>query len=265
MPVRSRPRVVRRRAVSIVRAPGRPEGDRLRRVESWSQVSQGFATVVALLLAVPGVIFTMSTYRDQQTLNRDQRILNREQQTLNGMAVARNDRRYASRVSFWDVDTYTDKPDPREHVTLVMVRNMAPLPITDVVLLGAPSIGGSLPSLRPETDGVAGYRPVVQVRTIPPCHEMKVWVQRRDLYGAWLRMFRPHARELAITEIPTWTSATMSFVVAGRTWEVTTPSLELRPARGYAERWSDAEVAAARIGAEASTKSAPISDCGEGG
>jgi hypothetical protein len=242
----------------MVRTPGRPVGERSRRVEVWSQVSQAFATIVALLLAVPGVIFAMRTYHGQQ-------VLNREQLTLNEIALARNERRYASRVSFWDAGTYVDKPDEREHVTLVKIRNMTPLPVTDVVLRSAPSVRGRLPLPRPETGGEAAYRPLVQLKTIPPCHEMDVWVHRGDLYGAWLRMLRPQVRELDIADVPNWATAGMYFVVAGKNWEATHDSLEPRSTRVYEGVRSDADFAAARIGDEATATSTPISDCGEAG
>lgn len=220
-------------------------------------MSQALATVVALFLAVPGVLFAISTYNDQQELIRDQQILNR-------IAVERNDRRYASRVTFWDAGSYTNKPDKRREVTLVKVRNMTPLPITDVVLLGAASIRGNLPSPRSETDGEAGYRPLVRVKTLGPCHEMEVWVERGDLYGAWRRMLRPHVRELDIADVPNWVSARMYFVVAGQNWEETTRSLEPRSARVYDGVRSPADLAAASIGDEAWAEPKPIPDCGEG-
>ncbi|GLW36035.1 hypothetical protein [Actinoplanes regularis] len=128
-------------------------------MEAWCQVSQSLAAVAALFLAVPGVMFAVSAYKDQQKLNRDQQILNREQSALNAIALDRNERRYASRVSFWDVGTHTDKADMRDEVTQVKVRNMTPLPITDLMLLADPSIRGGLPSLRPGTSGDGIYRP----------------------------------------------------------------------------------------------------------
>lgn len=251
---------MRRRVVS-----GRLGGDRTRRVEVWSQVGQAGATVVALILAVPGVIFAMSTFRDQQGLNRDQQTLNQEQLRLNRMALERNERRYASRVSFWDVDTYTDKPDERVHVTLVKIRNMAPLPVKDVVLIGAPSVRGDLSALPQATDGGADYRPLVQVKTIPPCHEMAVWVERGDLHTAWLRMLRPYVRGLGVADVPNWASAGMYFTVAGQDWAATNDSLRSSSARVYEGVRSDADFAAARVGDEAAAEATPISDCGEGG
>ncbi|MFC7532027.1 hypothetical protein [Actinoplanes sp. GCM10030250] len=239
----SRPRVVHRRSVSIIRTPAR--AGRARRVQIWSQVSQSIAAVIALILAIPGVLFAMKTYRDQQKLNRDQLVINR-------MVVDRYERRYASRVSFWDSGPYLDKPDAYFHVTLVTIRNMAPSPITDVVMAGAPSIRGDLPA---PVDGRAAYQPLVHLKTIAPCQEVEVWVEKGDLYHAWTDLL---GRPVAMSDVPTWTSARMYFIVAGTDWEATDRSLTPVSARV-------GDVAEARMGREIAFRSTPIEDCGEGG
>jgi hypothetical protein len=227
----------------------------MRRVEVWSHASQAVATVIALLLAVPGVILARNTYRDQQKLNLDQR-------RLNGIALEREGRRYAAGVSFWDMGPYTNdkvgkgkgkrvvpKPESR-HVTDVRIRNTTGLPVTNVVLFSVP---------RPGTGGESAYRPVVQVRTIAPCQEMIVWVERQDLSRAWLRM----GVDLEMKDVPLWATGGMYFRIGGTDWELTDQSLRSVMTRHFDGVREDADLFAARIGKEASATPAESNVCGE--
>jgi hypothetical protein len=246
------------RAVSFVAGPGPVRADRMRRVEVWSSAGQAVATALALLVAIPGVIIAARTYRDQQKLSRDQG-------SLNAMALEREARRYASGVSFWDMGPYTmdkvgkgkakhavPKTESR-HVTDVRIRNTTTLPVTNLVLFSVP---------RPGTAGAAAYRPVVQVRTIAPCQEMIVWVERQDLYGAWQRM----GAGLAMHDVPLWTTGGMYFRVGGTDWKLTNESLEsVRGRRQFDGVPETGTFETARIGEEASAKPAESKVCGEDG
>ncbi|MEV4275052.1 hypothetical protein [Actinoplanes xinjiangensis] len=209
---KARIRVIRRRAVPA---------DELRRLEVRTQVRQVWVNLLLVALAVPSVVFAVSTYQDQQRLMRDQ-------QRLNARALERDDQRWASLVTFWETGPYTDKADPRVHVTRMMVRNMSSLPVTDVVLL--------------TTGDDSARRPQVHIPMIPPCHEMEVWVQRGALRTAWQRM----GRTIRLADVELWRTARMDFFVGGRGWERTNHRLAPRPTRAH-DAWAPVDLAAARI------------------
>ena len=202
-------------------------------------MGQLIATVVALLLAVPGVIFALRTYRDQLTLNR--------------IALDRNDRRYASRVTFWDVVTQA-----KDLTVRVRIRNMTPMPIKDVVLLSTTSIQGDRP--RPAT-GIP-YQPLVHRATIPPCSEVEIWVEPGDLQRAWRRMLGPATPTPKTAPAHTWVSTRMYFFVAGKYWTTTDMSLEPAGDSRVYDIWPRESFTKARM-QDAYGEPAAIEDCGE--
>jgi hypothetical protein len=225
---KARIRVIRRRAVPA---------DELRRLEVRTQVRQVWVNLLLVALAVPSGVIALTTYQDQQQLMRDQ-------QRLNTRALERDEQRWSSLVTFWESGPYTDKPDPRKHVTGMMVRNMSSLPVTDVVLHS--------------TGDEDTRRPQVHIATIPPCHQMKIWVQRDALQAAWQRMGRP----AQLLDVQLWRTARMDFFVGGKGWERTNHRLAPRPARAH-DVWSPADLAAARIVKNEPTVQTP--ECGDAG
>jgi hypothetical protein len=209
---RARFRVIRRRALPA---------DDLRRLEVRTQIRQVWVNLLLVALAVPSVVFAATTFQDQQRLMRDQ-------QRLNERALLRDDQRWAALVTFWETGPYTDKPDPRVHVTRMTVRNMSSMPVTDVVLLAAGD----------ET----AYQPQVHIAMIPPCHEMEIWVQRDTLQEAWQRM----GRTVRLADVRLWLTGRMDFFVGGKGWERTNHTLAPRPDRAH-DRWAPADLTAARI------------------
>ncbi|MFC4070575.1 hypothetical protein [Actinoplanes subglobosus] len=218
-----RTRVVRRTAVTV-RPPQSP-----RRRDTTVQMIQTGANVLLLGLA-------FLTYHDQQDLMRDQL-------KLNARALERTEQRHAAEVTYWEAATYPKIADPRERVTLTMVRNMSAKPVTDVVLL--------------QEGGENSFAPQVYIRMIPPCTEMKVWVQRGHLYDAWQRV----GRSMRFGDLGFWHTARMDFVVGGKRWEATDRSLTPRPARSY-DTWTPPEIAAARMVRDAQVTVTP--ECGDG-
>jgi hypothetical protein len=149
--------------------------------------------------------------------------------------------RDASLVTYTEDGPWTDKADPAEHVTRILLRNLSTLTVTGVVL----QAGGD------------SYQPQVQVNVIPPCREMTVWVRRDQLQLAWQRM----DRSMDLTDVPLWRTARMDFSVAGASWERTNDRLAPRPARAH-DTWPAAGLTAARIVKTVEARAIP---CGTGG
>ena len=127
----------------------RPRGTR-------AEISTAVAGFAALTVATAALIVGWQTLEEQQKINESQLSINENQLEINRIQMDRNDRRFASRVSWWRVPF--DEEDPRNSKVMQMLKlqNRSPVPLTEISF---------------QVEGQSD-EPVVYVidDDVPPCH-----------------------------------------------------------------------------------------------
>jgi hypothetical protein len=141
-------RSVRRRAGSSTR-------------EGWTAKVQIAATVLAVLLTIPSVVFAFRTLKDQQEINRSQLAVAKIEQQ-------RYQRRYASKISWW-----SEHSDSKVNDASVRIQNRSPVPLSGVVLEARPI------SYKKKTPA----RGFVLIGQIPPCTVLTLTIPASKFVG----------------------------------------------------------------------------------
>lgn len=137
---------------------------------------QSFVGVLALAISVPGLWLGAITYREQQKINRSQLEINQSQMQLNQLGLRRFERRYASRVAYWDEDD--SDTDDDDFITRINLQNRSPVPLTEVSLSFAVHMtyGVDLPGDQPGGAVVA-----IGLDAVPPCTLVTIPVSFKSL------------------------------------------------------------------------------------
>lgn len=186
-------------------------GDRRdRRIELSAIRIQSFVAVLALMLSVPGLWVGVIAFREQQRINKSQLEINRSQSELNRLEMRRFERRYASRVVYWDEKT--------EDGSVINLQNRSLVPITDLTLnfIVPWHYGSSMPD---DKDGTATLQ--VLIEAVPPCIHLRVPVRH-----AQVRFLTDTARvEIEHGRNVEWITDAISFADPSGSWGLRGSSL----------------------------------------
>jgi len=116
--------------------------------------------LIAVVVALPALFLSWRAFSDQQEINRSQAQINK-------LVEDRFERRYASRVSYWDT---THIADGGERISAITLQNRSPVPIQ---LIDAVSTFTAI-HVDERTEGSAGPSGnassfVVNLQLLPPC------------------------------------------------------------------------------------------------
>lgn len=144
--------------------PTRVTGQRSATQAAWTQA---VGALLAMVIAVPAVFISLETYQDQQQINVSQA-------RINTLAQERYERRYASRVSWWETNDIKAPITgggglawvPR---TSVWIQNRAIVPVRGHLIVDRSRFVITGPNEPPTYISGGTQKLILDIGTLPPC------------------------------------------------------------------------------------------------
>lgn len=239
----------------------------------WTAV-QALATLLAVFVGVVGGAIAFVTFSAQQEINKSQ-------QEVNEIEQQRFQRRYASRIAWWDTEM---EPRPGSRITSpiwdqltpsrILIQNRAPVPLNGVALDASVDLGRETQGILIYASTSGAFRAVISLGTIPPCSlvafNLPPYPLYRNVKSGTNKIQRLEVEGLLFTDpVTTWSKGR-----TGPVEEAVTPhSIELlgrhqHGPKGFVVAYKNIDPARPRTFDESmswvSLHTTTMADCGEG-